>query len=438
MQVAAIVQSMIDGVIQVPNAPLVPDAHADLFDLANSLARILGGPVTIENMASRILAFSADQADADEARKHSVLGHQVPDRYASMLEERGDFKRLYASETPYFMPSMGESIRPCVGLRIKAGNELLGSIWVVVDAPLDPHRANALVEGADMVALSMLRTRTANDAAQRLRLGLLMMLLEGGAAAEEAAARIGFAGEAAAVLALGQAKPAADEAELDRIASALILHLHAAHPLSIVGVVGRTVYGVLPANGSAAPGEIETTMRTLARDFLARLGRIEPVFVGLGRSQLQAGLLNVSRAEADAALRVLRQRDWPDAGSMTGLSERIVSSPQVQIESLMIRLSDQLAVGREPLAGPLATIVAKDEQHQSEYLLTLAAWLDAFGDIALAAKACHIHQNTLRYRLVKLSELAGIDLADPQQRFELMTQIRLFRLTSSARTAEAL
>ncbi|ABY23043.1 transcriptional regulator [Renibacterium salmoninarum ATCC 33209] len=438
MQVAAIVQSMIDGVIQVPNAPLVPDAHADLFDLANSLARILGGPVTIENMASRILAFSADQADADEARKHSVLGHQVPDRYASMLEERGDFKRLYASETPYFMPSMGESIRPCVGLRIKAGNELLGSIWVVVDAPLDPHRANALVEGADMVALSMLRTRTANDAAQRLRLGLLMMLLEGGAAAEEAAARIGFAGEAAAVLALGQAKPAADEAELDRIASALILHLHAAHPLSIVGVVGRTVYGVLPANGSAAPGEIETTMRTLARDFLARLGRIEPVFVGLGRSQLQAGLLNVSRAEADAALRVLRQRDWPDAGSMTGLSERIVSSPQVQIESLMIRLSDQLAVGREPLAGPLATIVAKDEQHQSEYLLTLAAWLDAFGDIALAAKACHIHQNTLRYRLVKLSELAGIDLADPQQRFELMMQIRLFRLTSSARTAEAL
>lgn len=436
LQLAAVVQSMIDGIdggTRTPKIPLGASAPADLFDLANSLATIIGGPITIENMTSKILAFSADQAEADEPRKRSVLGHQVPDVYASMLRERGFFKELYASDVPYFMPSMGESMKPRVGFRIKAGHELLGSIWAVVAEPLDEHRAKALMEGADIIALDMLRSRTAADAAQRLRLGHLMMLLEGGAEGSEAAARIGFAGDPAAVLALGSvdqsADPVAEEAELERIAGALLLHLHAAHPLAVVGVVGRTVYGVLPMKtGSALSRDAEPGMRILAKEFLDRIGKAEPWGIGLGRVQSHAGLLNASVAEADAALRVLRQRGRQDAVRWSEVSHRIVSAPQVQVESLMIRLSDQLAAAQEPLAGPLASIVAHDQRHGTEYLPTLAAWLDAFGEIGKAAKTCHVHQNTLRYRLTKIAELAEVDLGNAQQRFELMMQIRLFRL----------
>jgi DNA-binding PucR family transcriptional regulator len=58
---------------------------------------------------------------------------------------------------------------------------------------------------------------------------------------------------------------------------------------------------------------------------------------------------------------------------------------------------------------------------------TLTAWLDAFGDIAAAAAAVHVHPNTLRYRLRRLAEVAGIDLDNADDRFSAMLQLRLSR-----------
>jgi DNA-binding PucR family transcriptional regulator len=46
--------------------------------------------------------------------------------------------------------------------------------------------------------------------------------------------------------------------------------------------------------------------------------------------------------------------------------------------------------------------------------------------IAAAAKL-HIHKNTLRYRLRRLTEIAGLDLSDPDTRLGLMLQLRIHR-----------
>lgn len=51
-------------------------------------------------------------------------------------------------------------------------------------------------------------------------------------------------------------------------------------------------------------------------------------------------------------------------------------------------------------------------------------WLDTPGDVRAAA-ALFIHPNTLRYRLRRLEEVSGLDLADPEQRFAAMLQLRI-------------
>lgn len=56
---------------------------------------------------------------------------------------------------------------------------------------------------------------------------------------------------------------------------------------------------------------------------------------------------------------------------------------------------------------------------------TLRAWLDAFGDVAVAAARVYTHPNTFRYRLRRLSEISGLDLTDPEARFSAMVQLRL-------------
>ena len=89
---------------------------------------------------------------------------------------------------------------------------------------------------------------------------------------------------------------------------------------------------------------------------------------------------------------------------------------------------DDLAGSRDnAVRGAVAALRRHDEESNSQLLDTLAAWLDAFGDVAVAAEAVHVHPNTFRYRLRRLSEVAGIDLTDPNARFAAMLELRMHR-----------
>jgi DNA-binding PucR family transcriptional regulator len=38
-----------------------------------------------------------------------------------------------------------------------------------------------------------------------------------------------------------------------------------------------------------------------------------------------------------------------------------------------------------------------------------------------------VHKNTFRYRIARLEQIAGIDLSDPDVRFALTLQLRIFQ-----------
>ncbi|MZD03596.1 PucR family transcriptional regulator, partial [Streptomyces sp. SID5785] len=80
----------------------------------------------------------------------------------------------------------------------------------------------------------------------------------------------------------------------------------------------------------------------------------------------------------------------------------------------------------DAFSGPLARLRAYDQVHQGDLVATLAAWLDALGDVASAARAVHVHPNTFRYRLRRVGEIGRIDLSDPRARFAVMLQLRVF------------
>jgi DNA-binding PucR family transcriptional regulator len=49
----------------------------------------------------------------------------------------------------------------------------------------------------------------------------------------------------------------------------------------------------------------------------------------------------------------------------------------------------------------------------------------------------YIHPNTFRYRLRRLAEVGGIDLADPEARFAAMLQLRVLLLAGAGRNSGA-
>ncbi len=309
-------------------------ADADLFDLANSIAQVLNGPVTIENQSSRILAFSADQAFGDEARKQSVLGHQVPQHYSDRLRSMGYFNKIYGSTLPVFLPGIGPGIRPRVGMRIHAASQILGSIWVILDEEPNELQVKTLVEAAGVAAMSLLRAKLAADSARRLRLGEVITLLSGGTSAKEAAERLGYGRSKANVLAAGFRSGAGAsleaEADVDQLALTLNTYLDQVFPLSVAAAIGGTVYAVIPHTRHQTDDDY---VRRIASEFADRSRSEKSVVIGIGATVADVMTLEKSRDEADRALRVLRST-WNSSG------RTVARADDVQINSLLLRLSD--------------------------------------------------------------------------------------------------
>jgi DNA-binding PucR family transcriptional regulator len=79
----------------------------------------------------------------------------------------------------------------------------------------------------------------------------------------------------------------------------------------------------------------------------------------------------------------------------------------------------------EQFGEVLGRLVESDRSGRTEYVRTLTASLENWGETRKAAELLHIHPNTLRYRLSQLKEVAGIDLEDPAQRLVLQLQLRV-------------
>jgi sugar diacid utilization regulator len=418
IQVTSILMSALGLVDDRPVvAEMVGDSESDLFALANSIAVLVHGPVTIEDTSSRIVAFSANQDKADDARKESVLGLQVPETYSSTLQKRGAFQQIYASATPVFIESLGRGVRPRVSMRLQVGGEILGSIWVVVDGPLSLQRQQGLVEAANVVALIILRARVTNDSALRIRSALVSSLLDGDTGVRQSAMRSGLGMGRVCVLALGVSTESGADSELDlqRLSSVFNMYLRAAHPHAQAALLNETIYAVLPLEKQDA----DSRAKDCARDFVARIRQSTRVLAGVGTVVADVTQLPKSRQDADMVLRVLR------TPSSQSSETRVASMADVQVESLLLRMTDLLNNSHEPMTGSLATLVEYDSVHNSDLVETLNSWLEFFGDVAGAADSLHVHKNTFRYRLRRLSEIAGIDLSDPIERFGLMLQLRL-------------
>ncbi|MYX40982.1 PucR family transcriptional regulator, partial [Streptomyces sp. SID89] len=91
----------------------------------------------------------------------------------------------------------------------------------------------------------------------------------------------------------------------------------------------------------------------------------------------------------------------------------------------VLRVLDAARPVWESGAGPVHTFVRADAAEGGELLRTLAAFLDAGCDVPAAARRLVVHPNTLRYRLGRVRERYGIDLADPDTRLLVALAARL-------------
>jgi sugar diacid utilization regulator len=240
-------------------------------------------------------------------------------------------------------------------------------------------------------------------------------MFKGGHLAVESAERLGLLGPCFAVVA---AVPGADEDSvrglLPLLRDLMSIHLSSGRQVPAT-IIDLAVYGVVsvPASAERIDGPLRESLSRLAERSrsVLRAG----VMVGIGPVVRSASEVSLSRAHAEQVIRVLR------AERRTGMAD----ISDVASKALLLKVSDSLRNNPDLLSQPIKVLQQHDQENQSDYLPTLAAYLRAFGSFDVAAQELRVHSNTVRYRLRQIRNLTGLNLADPDERLALTLQLRL-------------
>ncbi|MEW2081936.1 helix-turn-helix domain-containing protein [Streptomyces sp. NPDC005283] len=313
------------------------------------------------------------------------------------------------------LPVIASDELPRAAAAVRAGAMPLGSIWAIEGAkPLDAAGGRALLDGARLAALHMLRRRSSAELDVQAREDALRAALRGDGTAQEIRFRLGLPegppltllGFAPAMYGLDRTGPA-----VVRLGSAAARHWAAVHDRAAVATVGRTVYTLLP---QARPAEA----RRLAEQAVAALGRIleTPLCAAVSRPGDSPASLPELRAEVDDILRVTTaSADTPAVAELADTHAQV----------LLLHFADELS-RRPRLRHPgIDAMLEHDRTRHTGYAASVAAWLDAVGNVGEAAQRLTVHPNTLKYRLRRARELFGIDLGHRDVRLSCWLQLRL-------------
>jgi DNA-binding PucR family transcriptional regulator len=412
--------AQVDGAGGIAAVPI-----GDLFALANAIAGMVGGAVTIEDPARRVLAFSTlgDQP-IDAARRRSILGRQVPDSpgmrklYRRVLETDGvmSLDRDTLREILEGGLEEVEELDPRSAVAIRVGGRMIGSIWVDHPVtPLDGEALHALTEAARIAAPHVIQARAARDVERRIRGEMLLAVLEGRTSAEENATRLGFATDARfTVLAFSAAaREEIDQFERERLVDLVGVYCEALHGSSAAIAIGENVYALLQLDDGSERHRVVRVARETQGHAGARIGGVLAAV-----SSTVDGLREVAaaRREAERVLEVLRFGRVP---------QTLATIEDVRSQVVLLELKELKLEHPSLMRGKLTAVLEHDARHGTQYALTLRAYLGAMGDVVGAAAEISVHPNTFRYRLRRIGELFDIDVKNAEERLVLELQLRL-------------
>lgn len=379
-----------------------------LFALANALGAVIGGSVAIEDLEQHVLAYSSVEGQRiDPLRERGILDRQVPDyphhrpQYLSVLQNPGVSR----------FPAVADEL-PRAAVAIRAGDLPLGTIWAIEgEAGLGPEEELALLDAGRIAAMHMLRGQDVSEREQHLRGEVLRALLAGGRSGGDAAGRLGLvAGAEHCLVAFAYAGALPHSLPATRVGGAAARYVAAYRPEAVTTTTSTAVYAVVPGS--------EEVVRRFANGALPSLRQAAGAAVraAVSASCRDLGDLVVLRKETDAILR---------AAAVDPAAPIVATVADVHARILLDRVADELEREARLRHPGVARMVAHDAERGTDYASTVLVWLEAQSDASTAAARLQVHPNTLRYRLRRVQERFGLDLADADTRLSVWLQLRL-------------
>jgi purine catabolism regulator len=391
--------------------------------IAAALATLIGGTAVVFDGRGEPQALHAFRRELPEGSLATV-GAELRER-ARRTEARG------------FVPSHPELAPRALALPVAgAENTGLPQAWLVAvkdSGGLSEFDRVVLHQAVTVVALELLRRHVAASTERRLAGDVLSELVGGTVSGTDLTRRLepfGLGGRVTALVLSPPARTPGKGGGAEACEAALASALRDEAVSGLVATAGNHVCALLP--GFLDEELFELSQRVLDR-VVAKLGAAPAA--GAGRA-VSAGDARRAYHEARCALeartlgRPVGAADTngngasPAAAKATVATYRDLGSFQLL---LSLQDSDALRLFCESLLGPIET---GEGHYGGELMRSLEAFIECNGQWEAAARRLYCHRHTLRYRIRKIEELTGRDLASARDRIEFWLALRGRELVS--------
>lgn len=360
-----------------------------LDEITAAIAGAVPGSALVFDAAGNPVAHQPAHGGLDRAQVKAI---------AAELVEAGAGKSFEPSSLP----------DRAVAVPVPGPRSSPGAGWLVVasrDGPLGEFERLLAGQASIVVGLELMRERVVRETERRLAGDLLADALSGRLDAEELAGRLRPFGvhSEAAVLVVAIDDPPAGEPRLE----AALAQSGEAGLVATSQVSGRPLLcAVVEASGRDPVA--------IGRQVRASLVEAHPELRVAASRPVGLGSLRRAFHEARCAL---------EATSLNGGGPDVASYRDLGAFTLLLALQDDDAL-RLYSDGLLEPIQRGEGEYGGELLRSLEAFIENNGNWERAARQLYCHRHTLRYRIRKIEELTGRDLARATDRIELWLALR--------------
>lgn len=388
-------------------------------DLASRLRR----SVVVDDGSVRAVVTSRHFGDEDEVRVRAVLQREPGDKALAHVLSHGVTRWTTAGFIPA-LPEIGMAARVCVPIRWRG--ELLGLLMVMdADGTLT----------ADELSLA---TAAATDMAPNLD----SILKEDASGGEKALWDLVDPRPKTRRQAMSEI---AERHDLTKFAPCVALHLATTEvDDGTDGHAPMVLAGALPAEAREDPGTLlyavkegsallligpaqapsRDSLETRAHRLVSRLNDLSAQ-----RFQWVAGIGCIVGG-LDLAAETAEQAGLAARAARGPMPRPIVFWEDLGAYASLLRIPPE-GLAHSALPSEVGRLLEIDGDGQLTE--TIRSYLDHGGSSPATADALHIHRTTLYYRLGRVQELAGLDLADGRTRLALHVGLELLRIGEASR-----
>ncbi|MCD9023795.1 PucR family transcriptional regulator [Cohnella silvisoli] len=381
-----------------------------LEELADTISEALQCSVTIEDANHKLISYSSHDTETDSARISTIIGRRVPAKIIQTLWRDGVIQRLMNSDEPVRVSAIQEiGLGDRLAIAIRKDNSILGYIWVLEEEKrLDDIAAKQLIKAAKAAKTKLLQLQMKHKREEQDYQNFFWQLLTGHMKSDteisEQAERLRLS--LPPLFRVNVLKFASDFTE-KTIQQIKYLITTSLQNHAILHTFNNDLLILLEAITPEKKSNRSADMIAVALEQMKVRFGMEPMARGCGSVYGQYSKAIHSYQEALTVIQI--KEKFPEE----------MNSVHWYADLGFYRLLPAILKEKRDHCYEnecLQKLYSYDLEHNGNLLRTLEIYLSNDCRMKETAEFLHIHDNTLNYRLKRISEIGGIDLNNMDQK----------------------